>query len=508
MHLFREATNMAKQESGGPSQRSHALDADEFRRIAYRAVDLAVEHLFGIRERPVFEPMTPDERAELLQEPMPKEGIASDAILDHLRTRVMPHPMGNGHPRFFGWVNSPPAMLAVATEIIAAAMNPSCAGGDHAAIYLERCAVRWLMELVGYPTDGSIGILVSGASMATLTAFAAARHQASMRGGWNVRDDGLQAGHPPLVIYMSSEGHGCFRKAAELLGLGTAGIRTIPVTDAFRIDVAALAHSIAEDRAAGREPFCVAISAGTVNTGAIDPLDEVANLCAKEDLWLHVDGAYGAVGVLDPDVAPRFSGLARADSLALDPHKWLSVPVECGCVFVRDGAMLRQAFSLVPPYLRTEEGKGFGGRPWYSEYGFQQTRGFRAQKLWVTLAHAGRAGIANIVIRHIRLARRLASILEAAPEFEVLAPVELSIVCFRYVPAAIRDDDKRLNDLNQRLIENVQAGGAAFVSGTTLKGRTALRACVLHYATTEDDVDALVEITRRAGSTLAASIVS
>ncbi len=497
---------MAQPESGNHFE--HTLDADEFRRVAYLAVDLAAEHLFGIRRRPVFEPMTPNERVELLQEPMPTDGIAPDAILEHLRTRVMPHPMGNGHPRFFGWVNSPPAMLAVATEIIAAAMNPSCAGGDHAAIYLERCAVRWLMELVGYPTDGSMGILVSGASMATLTAFAAARHRAAIRRGWSVRDDGLQSGHPPLVIYMSSEGHGCFRKAAELLGLGAASIRTIPVDDAFHIDVAALARAIAEDRAAARQPFCVAVSAGTVNTGAIDPLDEVADLCAREDIWMHVDGAYGAVGVLDPATAPRFRGLARADSLALDPHKWLSVPVECGCVFVREGATLRQAFSLVPPYLRTDEGKGFGGLPWYSEYGFQQTRGFRALKLWVTLANAGRGGIASIVSRHIRLARRLALILEAAPDFELLAPIELSIVCFRYVPDAIRDDEKKLNDLNQRLIENVQASGGAFVSGTTLRSRTALRACVLHYATSEDDIGALVEIVRRASVALAASIAS
>jgi len=495
---------MAKQESGNPSERLPALAASEFRRVAYHAVDLAAEHLFGIRERPVFESMTPDERAELLHEPMPADGVAPDVILGQLRARVLAHPMGNGHPRFFGWVNSPPAMLAIATEIIAAAMNPSCAGGDHAAIYLERCAIRWLMELVGYPTNGSMGILVSGASMATLTAFAAARHRAAVCREWNVRDEGLQSGHPPLIIYMSSEGHGCFRKAAELLGLGAAAIRTISVDDAFHIDVAALARAIAEDRAAGREPFCVAVSAGTVNNGAIDPLDKVADLCAQENLWMHVDGAYGAVGVLDPSVAPRFNGLARADSLALDPHKWLSVPVECGCVFVRDGTTLRQAFSLVPPYLWTEEGKGFGGLPWYSEYGFQQTRAFRALKLWVTLAHLGRAGIANLVSRHIGLARRLASILAAAPDFELLAPVELSIVCFRYVPGAMRDKEQKLNDLNQRLIEKVQVGGEAFVSGTKLNGRTALRACVLHYATSEDDIEALVEIARRAGAALAA----
>jgi glutamate/tyrosine decarboxylase-like PLP-dependent enzyme len=292
------------------------------------------------------------------------------------------------------------------------------------------------------------------------------------------------------------------RKAAEVLGLGGDAVRTVPVDGDLRMDVGALRAAVTADRAAGRRPFCVAASAGTVNTGAIDPLDEVASLCEAEDLWFHVDGAYGAVGAADPGLAHRYAGLGRADSLALDPHKWLSVPVECGCALVRDGRLLRDTWSLVPPYLRTEEGKGFGGLPWYSEYGFQQTRGFRALKLWMTLQHLGRSGVAALVRRHVALAQRLAAAVDAAPDLERVAPGELSVACFRYAPPRWAGDASRLDALNKRLVERIQAEGRAFLTGTLLRGRFVLRACVLHYGTTEADVDALVETVRETGALL------
>jgi aromatic-L-amino-acid decarboxylase len=477
-----------------------ALDMADFRRLAGRVVDLAADHLEGVRERPVFRPMRPEQRLALLDEPLPERGASPDEILDQFCQRILPHPMGNGHPRFFGWVNSPPAPVGVLADFLAAAMNPSCAGGDHAAVYLERCCTRWLMELVGFPTEGSMGLLVSGGSMASLTCLAAARHRAAARDGWNVREEGLQGNRPPLTLYLSEEGHSCVRKSAELLGLGTSGLRTVPVNDRFEMDVGALRKMVSADRAAGRRPFCVSATAGTVNTGAIDPLDELADFCGREDLWLHVDGAYGAFGVLDPDRALRYAGMARVDSLALDPHKWLSVPVECGCVLVRDGAMLREAFSLVPPYLRTEEGKGFGGLPWFSEYGFQQTRGFRALKLWAVLRHAGRAGLASVVSRHVGLARRLGALVDTSPDLQRLAPVELSVVCFRYVGDELGGDENRLNALNKVVMERIQAGGEAFLSGTVLRGQFALRACVLHYGTTEEDLAALLDVVRRTGA--------
>jgi len=477
------------------------MDPEEFRRLGHRVVDLVTEYLAGIRERPVFRPMTVEQRAALLEQPLPEDGLTPEAALQRFERTVLPHPMGNGHPRFFGWVNAPPAPVALLGELLAAAMNPSCAGGDHAAIYLERCAVRWLAELLGYPAEGGMGLLVSGGSMASLTCLAAARHRAVAALGGDVRS----AGVPPragLVLYMSEEGHSCLRKSAELLGLGAAAVRAVPVDAAWRLDVAALREAIAADRAAGRRPFCVCASAGTVSTGAIDPLDAIAGICAEEGLWFHVDGAYGAPGVLDPSAAPGYAGMARADSLAIDPHKWLSVPVECGCALVRDGRLLRETFSLVPPYLQTEEGKGFGGLPWYSEYGFQQTRGFRALTLWMTLQHMGRRGAAAHVARHIALARRLAGMVEAAPDLELMAPVPLSIVCFRYVPDGWAVGEPRLDDLNKAIMQDVQAGGEAFLTNAVLRGRFALRACILHYATAEPDLAALLDVVRRSGGRL------
>jgi aromatic-L-amino-acid decarboxylase len=479
-----------------------ALDREEFRRLGHRIVDLVAEYLDGIAAREVFAPMDPAARKALLDRPLPDGGSAPEAILAVFREAVLPYPMGNGHPRFFGWVNSPPAPLGVLAEFLAAALNPSCAGGDHAAIYLERCVVRWLMELVGFPTEGSMGLLVSGGSTASLTCLAAARHHAAALDGWDVRAEGLQGRRPALVLYMSEEGHSCVRKAAEVLGIGGDAVRVIPTEGDFRMDLDALRAAVTADRAAGRRPFCVAASAGTVSTGAIDPLDRLADFCQAERLWLHADGAYGALGVLDPGLASRYAGLERVHSLALDPHKWLSVPVECGCALVRDGGLLRDAFSLVPPYLRTEEGRGFGGLPWYSEYGFQQTRGFRALKLWMTLEHMGRAGARAQISRNVSLARRLAALVAVAPDLEQLAPVGLSTVCFRFVPRGARLSDAELDALNKRIVEIVQTEGRVFLTGTVLRDRFALRACILHYGTTEADIGVLVDTVRAVGARL------
>ncbi len=406
-------------------------DLESFRRLGHLAVDMATDYLSQIRQKPVFHPMTPDERQELLGATLTEEGIAPEALLTYIRDHIFTHPMGNGHPRFFGWVNSPPASLGILADFLAATLNPSCAGGDHAAIYLEHCVVRWLMELLGFPTEGSMGLLVSGGSMASLTCLVAARHWVAKQDGWNIREEGWQVQHPQLILYTSEEGHSCIRKAVELLGLGSAAIRIIPTDATFRMDLEALKEAIHTDRGAGLRPFCIAASAGTVNTGAIDPLDILADICADEGLWLHVDGAYGAIGKLDPTVAPLFAGMERAQSIAIDPHKWLSVPVECGCALVYDKQLLRETFSLVPVYIQMEEGKGFAGLPWFSEYGFQQTRGFRALKLWMVLQSAGRQGLAQRIIRHNTLAQHLASLIDATPDFERLAPVSLSIVCFR-----------------------------------------------------------------------------
>jgi len=481
-----------------------ALEPEHFRRLAHDAVDLVADYLGGVGALPVFRPMTPAERTTLMQEPLGAVGVGPEAVLERFRTAILPHAMGNGHPRFFGWVNSPPAPIGVVADFLAAALNPSCAGGDHAAIYVERAAVRWLMELIGFPTEGSMGLLVSGGSAATLVALTAARHRAAEEDGWNVRTEGLQHGHPVLRLYVSPDGHSCIQKAAEILGLGAQAMHKVATDENDRIDVGSLRAAVAADRAAGMHPFGVAASAGTVGTGAIDPLGEIADLCAAERLWLHVDGAYGAVGAALPTHRARYAGLERADSIALDPHKWLSVPVECGAVLVRDGWLLRETFSLVPDYLRTQADRGFGGLPWYSEYGIQQTRGFRALKLWMTLQHMGRDGVRDLIERHLGLAQHLAELVDAAPDLERLGHVELSIVCFRYVPADLKGDGRALDALNKRVMEEVQASGAAFLTQTTRRGCFALRACVLHYATTESDLVALLDTVRKTGERLAA----
>jgi aromatic-L-amino-acid/L-tryptophan decarboxylase len=478
------------------------MDTKEFRALAGRAVDLASEHLSRVPEGPVFRPMTPEERRRLLDLPLPAGPKPLDEALDLARELVMSRPMGNGHPRFFGWVNSPPSPAGVVAEILAAASNPSVAGGDHAATYLERAVLRWMMELVGYPVEGTMGLLTSGGSAATLIGLAAARQRAAAEDGWNVREDGLHGTRPRLVLYMAEEGHSCIRKAAEILGLGSRSVRTVAMDADLRLDPEALRRAVRADRAEGMRPFCVAASAGTVNSGAMDPIAAIATVCRDERLWLHVDGAYGGVAAASRRLAPLFLGMERADSLAMDPHKWLSVPIECGCVLVRDGSLLRDTFSLVPPYLRTEEGKGFGGLPWFSEYGPQQTRGFRAMKLWMTLWTLGREGVEDRIDRHVALAKRLRERISESDDLETVASGPLSIVCFRYVPAEARADGAALDALNKALMERIQTGGEAFVSGTMVGGRFALRACVLHDGTRDRDIDALVEVVRREGRTL------
>ncbi|MCX4751410.1 pyridoxal-dependent decarboxylase [Kitasatospora sp. NBC_01287] len=475
-----------------------------FRDAARATADLVADYLAAVPERPVWQPMDPAARARLLDAPLPGAGRGLDELLRVIEREVMPAPMGNGHPRFFGWVNSAPAPAGVLATLAAAAMNPSSAGGDHADVHLERAVVRWLAELVGFPHGprgggegpGGGGLLTSGTSMATIVCLAAARNRAAARAGHDVRAEGL-AGLPPLVGYVSGETHSCVRKAAELLGLGSRQLRVLPGDTEGRLDVEALRAAVAEDRAAGRLPFLVVASAGTVNTGAVDRFEPIADLCAEEGLWLHIDGAYGAFGVLDPGIAHRYAGLGRADSLALDPHKWLGVPVDCGCALLRDAEQLRGTFSLVPAYLRDEEGDGFG---WFSEYGTEQTRPFRALKVWATIAHRGREGLAADIAHCTRLARRLGELVEADPELELLAPVETSIVAFRARPARLPPAE--LNRLNQALPLAVQRRGRAFVTGTVLAGREAMRACLLNAATTEADLTVLLAEVRSAAGDL------
>lgn len=468
----------------------------DFRAAARQTADLVADYLEAVPDRPVWQPMDPAARQALLDAPLPAEGRPLAELLKVIGAEVMPAPMGNGHPRFFGWVNAAPAPAGVLATLAASAMNPSSAGGDHADVHLERAVVRWIAELVNFPHPPGGGLLTSGTSMATIVCLAAARGRAAARIGVDVRAEGVAA-LPPLVGYVSGETHSCVRKAAELLGLGSNQLRTLATDAEGRLDPAALRAAVAADRAAGLLPFLVVASAGTVNTGAVDAFGPIADVCAEQELWLHVDGAYGAFGVLDPEIAHRYAGLERADSLALDPHKWLGVPVDCGCALVRDAEELRGTFSLVPSYLRDEEAGELG---WFSEYGTEQTRPFRSLKVWATIAHRGRDGIAADIAHCTRLARRLGELVSADPELELLAPVETSIVAFRARPAGVAEAG--LNALNAALPLAVQRRGRAFVTGTVLAGREALRACVLNAATTEADLAILLDEVRAATAEL------
>jgi len=308
-----------------------------------------------------------------------------------------------------------------------------------------------------------------------------------------VRARGVQAGDQRLVMYTSEEGHGCIRKAVEMLGIGTESLRMIPVNGRSQMQCDLLADTIDRDLQAGLRPIAVAASAGTVNTGAIDDLGAIARICRDRGVWMHVDGAYGAAAILSSRYREQLGGLALADSVALDPHKWLYVPVEAGLVLVRDAASLRSAFSLVPPYLRTDgDPRGVGGLPWLSEFGFQQTRGFRALKLWMTLKYYGTSGYARAIDHDLALASYLADRVNADADLELMAPPSLSVVCFRVAPAEI-EGDERLDQFNKTVLARLQLSGRAFLSSTVLNGRFVLRACIVNPLSAQSDVDALLE---------------
>jgi glutamate/tyrosine decarboxylase-like PLP-dependent enzyme len=472
---------------------------DEIKRVGYRVVDMIATYLTTLPERPVFQPCPPDLSERVLKGPLPQTGVGAAALLDEFAANVAAFPFGNGHPRFFGWVNSPPAIIGVFAEALAAAMNPSCAGGNHSAIYVERQFLEWFKKLLAFPEKGSMGLLVSGGSMASLTALAVARHVKLPA----VRKEGMQDLPRRAVAYMSVEGHTCIRKALELLGFGSDNIRAIPVDRSLKMQVPRLEEEIRRDLESGNLPVVVAASAGTASTGTIDPLRDIRDVCHRHGVWFHVDAAYGGPAVLTARYKNALSALKDADSLALDPHKWMYVPVEAGLSLVRHAAAMRDAFSLVPPYIRTEgNSAGVLGLPWFSEYGFQQTRGFRALKVWMALKFHGVDGYTAAIERDLALADRLAERVRQSGDLQLVIEPSLSIVCFRFAPVSLRNDEEKLNQFNKRLLEAVQLGGDAFLSSTTINGAFCLRVCVINHHSTEQDIDFLISHIKQTGARL------
>jgi glutamate/tyrosine decarboxylase-like PLP-dependent enzyme len=474
------------------------MDDQAFRDLGHRLVDTLGAYLEALPENPVYRPLPDDVRRQIEEMQLPAGGIGPDEILEFFTQRVLPYGRGQNHPCFAAFVDPAASKLSMLAAFASGVTNTSGAGGEYAAIYLEQLAVRWLMELIGFSRDGSDGVLLGGGSDANRHCMEVARHWGAQANGWDIRDDGLQ-GHPRLTMFMSTEGHSCLEKAAFTLGLGTP--RKVAVDRDFRMDLADLRAAVKADRRAGHRPFLVVANAGTVKTGAIDPLDDLAEFCRQECLWLHVDGAYGGFGALDPRLAQWYAGMDRADSVAIDPHKWMAVAIGCSCAMVRRGELLQDTYKLVPSYLRMTPGKGFAGHIWYSHRSAEQTRDSgRALKTFWNIQQAGRDGLESHVARHVDLARHMEKIIEASPDMELLATGPLTAVCFRYVPANWPGDEQSLDLLNEGIVEDVQLEGRAFLAGTDIRGRFALRSCALHYALDEGHVESIVDAVRDAGS--------
>lgn len=472
-------------------------DWSAFRRLSHAALDDALDYLESVRERPVWSEV-PAEVQERLHEPLPREPEELETIYRSFVTNVLPYASGNLHPRFFGWVQGAGTPTGALADLLAATMNANVGGRNHGAVYVERTVLRWFCELFGMG-DRASGVLTVGASAANLIAVLVARTHAL---GAASRVHGVTREGGRLTGYATSATHSCVRRAFEVSGLGSDSLRVLPTDTLHRADPATFARAIAEDRAAGYRPFLLIANAGTVDVGAIDPLDALAEIARREKLWYHVDGALGAPAVLSSELAPRFRGIERADSIAFDFHKWLQVPYDAGCLLVREGERHRETFATTPNYL-TRMPRGIAsGQPWFTDFTIDLSRGFRALKVWFTIKEHGARGLAAALEANVRLARHLAGMIDADSNFELLAPVQLNIVCFR----CRRDDldEAALDRFNDAIVVRLQERGEAVFSTTTVGTHRAIRACVLNHRTTERDLTAVMEALRDAAYDLQA----
>lgn len=464
---------------------------DAFRRIMHEAVDGVVHDLAGIREEPAWRPV-PDEVKAALRSPLPRAGEPLETTLARFDDLIRPYSTGNRHPRFFGWAHGAGNTAGTLAELLAAGLNANLGGREHAAVYVERQVVAWFAELFGFPPDAS-GILTTGTSTGNLLAVIAARDAAL---GERAAVEGLAGAR--LTAYAATGVHVSVAKAMRAAGLGTAALRLIPTGPDGAMDGRALRARIQADRARGERPFLVVATAGSVDTGSFDRLDQLADLCAELGPWLHVDGAFGSLAIASPAHAHLVAGIERADSLAFDAHKWLQVPYTAGCVLFRDERAHRAAFASAPAYLRRAERGTAAGAPWYADYGLELSREFRALKLWFTLRHHGIDALGASIARACDLAALLAERVRAAGDLELLAPVVLNVVCFRYVRRHLDEDE--LDRLNAAIAIAVQESGTAVPSTTRIGSRLALRACILNHRTRESDLDVLLGAVREAAA--------
>jgi len=475
------------------------MTPEEFRRAGHRLVDEIAGFLDSLPRRRVVPPDAPADVRRLLPPSLPQAGTDAATLLAETAPLLFDHSTFNGHPRFLGYITASAAPIGALADLLGAAVNPNVGAWQLSPIAseIEGQCVRWIAELLGMPTDTE-GLLVSGGNMANFVGFLAARRA---KGGEALREDGLPRDGGRLLVYASSETHTWIQKAVDLFGHGTESLRWIPARKDLSIDEEALVRQMEEDRGRGDRPFLLVGNAGTVSTGAVDPLPRLAALAREHDLWLHADGAYGALAVLSDDAPENLSGLAEADSVAMDPHKWLYSALEAGCVLVRHPGSLRDTFSHTPPYYRfdAEEEEP---RVNYFELGLQNSRGFRALKVWLGLRQAGREGYRQMIGDDIRLARELHRLVEAEPRLQTMS-LGLSISTFRYVPEDLEPGtasvDGYLNALNEELLHRLKAGGEAYLSNAVIDGAFALRACVVNFRTTLADLEAIPGIVVRYG---------
>jgi aromatic-L-amino-acid/L-tryptophan decarboxylase len=480
------------------TQSSLDISEEALHEISAAATKLVAEYFTDITERPVRAANFAGKTTQSLDVQLSQTGEPLDKLIAECRT-IFDLSRHNGHPRMFGYVASPSTPIGAYADLIASAVNANitCWRSGPSGTELERLVVRWLGGLIGYD-DRASGLLTSGGSMANLIALLIASRKQSGKetarsGLWN---------SIPMTIYASREVHMSIAKAADILGFGRDQVRIVDCDERQRMKVDSLRSAINQDLAAGLRPFCVVGSAGTVNTGAVDPLDEIAEVAKEFNLWFHVDGAYGAPGTLDPRKHALFSGMSRADSVSLDPHKWLYVPVDAGCLLFRDEAAAINAFSTETADYIKVHGHGDDEAFAFWDYGVELSRRFRALKVWMTLQYYGVQRVAKAVSEDIALAEYMAELISRDDDFELLAPVELSICCFRYVPRELKvksEANPEIDQLNERLMGAVQAGGRAYLSNATVNGRFALRACITNFRTTKADIEETIEVVRIAG---------
>lgn len=489
------------------------LSPDEFRTLGYRVIDMIADYYSNVRDLPVFPPHTSAEVQKVFEESIPIEGQDPAVILDEWRTKVLPNATHLGSPRYFGFVNGSGTMIGTLAEALAASvnMNPGAWKPAPAATEIERQTVAWIAELIGYPSKCG-GLFTSGGTMANFTAIETALRNVAP---YDTTSDGLQKEDSPgrFTIYMSDhEGHVSISRVADLLNLGRDAVRRVASKDDFSMDVQDLERVLDEDMANGAVPFCVVAQVGSINVGVIDPLDDIARVCRDRGLWFHADGACGALGAMLPEKKALFRGLEKADSVTLDPHKWLYIPYECGCVLVRDPEKLRRAFSMTAPYLRGTLPTEYTGLD-YLEYGPQMSRGFRALKVWMSLKHHGVEGYRTLLRQNVKCAEHLDRLVRGSPDFEALHEPVLFIYSFRYAPEALRrqadespDASEEINAyldrLNQQIADEIQLSGDAFLMTSKIRGRVVLRLSICSHRTKLQDIDLVFAKISELGATL------